>query len=237
MRLHFKRISRSVQVDLLANSGTVGIQARRRWARRRWAGWWRRGWRCARSSAERRTDDPRCFRRRRRRRRPRRQHGQHRQQPSHILALASWFRKAVVHRYRGESSEAENCWRRILTLKRPNQFCSIDQGIYGHLTRRNLAALLPSEATGTRPRGSGTRSWTSAPATRKRGRRLAECELRNDPTPRQERHIKGGGLNPRGTHTRECNPSPGRGHILKAGVSTPVERTRANATPAPAGAT
>jgi tetratricopeptide (TPR) repeat protein len=52
-----------------------------------------------------------------------------------------WFRKAVVHRHRGESSEAEGCWRRILTLKRPNQFCSIDQGIYGHLTRRNLAAL------------------------------------------------------------------------------------------------
>jgi hypothetical protein len=47
----------------------------------------------------------------------------------------------VVHRHRGESSEAETCWRRILTLKRPNVFCSIDQGIYGHLTRRNLAAL------------------------------------------------------------------------------------------------
>jgi glycosyltransferase involved in cell wall biosynthesis len=52
-----------------------------------------------------------------------------------------WFRKAVVHRHRGESSDAEGCWRRILTLTRPNVFCSIDQGIYGHLTRRNLAAL------------------------------------------------------------------------------------------------
>ena len=52
-----------------------------------------------------------------------------------------WFRKAVVHRHRGESSEAEQCWRRILDLKRPDQFCSFDQGIYGHLTRRNLAAL------------------------------------------------------------------------------------------------
>jgi Tetratricopeptide repeat len=28
-----------------------------------------------------------------------------------------------------------------LTLHRPDQFCSVDQGIYGHLTRRNLAAL------------------------------------------------------------------------------------------------
>ena len=46
-----------------------------------------------------------------------------------------------MHRHRGESAEAERCWRRILTLKRPDQFCSVDQGIYGHLTRRNLAAL------------------------------------------------------------------------------------------------
>ena len=52
-----------------------------------------------------------------------------------------WFRKAAVHRHRGESSEAEKCWRRILGLHRPDQFCSFDQGIYGHLARRNLAAL------------------------------------------------------------------------------------------------
>ncbi|MFI5456415.1 MAG: glycosyltransferase, partial [Isosphaerales bacterium] len=51
------------------------------------------------------------------------------------------FREAVVHRNRGESGEAERCWRRILTLPRPDQFSSVDQGIYGHLTRRNLAAL------------------------------------------------------------------------------------------------
>ena len=52
-----------------------------------------------------------------------------------------WFRKGVVHRHRGESADAERCWRRILDLKRPDQFCSFDQGIYGHVTRRNLAAL------------------------------------------------------------------------------------------------
>jgi glycosyltransferase involved in cell wall biosynthesis len=52
-----------------------------------------------------------------------------------------WFRKGVVHRHRGESTEARRCWGRILSLKRPDQFCSVDQGIYGHLTRRNLAAL------------------------------------------------------------------------------------------------
>jgi hypothetical protein len=28
-----------------------------------------------------------------------------------------------------------------LTLKRPDQFCSVDQGSYGHLTLRNLTVL------------------------------------------------------------------------------------------------
>jgi glycosyltransferase involved in cell wall biosynthesis len=47
-----------------------------------------------------------------------------------------WFRKAVVHRQAGEPAEAEQCWRRILTLSRAQKFASIDQGIFGHLTRR-----------------------------------------------------------------------------------------------------
>ncbi len=51
------------------------------------------------------------------------------------------FREAVVRRQTGDNDGAERCWRRILTLKRPEQFASVDQGIYGHLTRRNLAAL------------------------------------------------------------------------------------------------
>ena len=51
------------------------------------------------------------------------------------------FRKAVVRRHGGEPAEAEQCWRRILTLSRPQKFASVDRGIYGHLTRRNLAAL------------------------------------------------------------------------------------------------
>ena len=46
-----------------------------------------------------------------------------------------------MHRHRGEPAEAERSWRRILTLRRPEKFASVDQGIYGHLTRRNLAAL------------------------------------------------------------------------------------------------
>ncbi len=52
-----------------------------------------------------------------------------------------WFREAVVHRFSGDPAEAEKCWRLILNLSRPEKFASMDQGIYGHLTRRNLAAL------------------------------------------------------------------------------------------------
>jgi hypothetical protein len=62
------------------------------------------------------------------------------------------FRRGVLHRHRGEPAEAELSWRRILRLRRPEQFCSVDQGIYGHLTLRNLAMLAedrgdPLEAT------------------------------------------------------------------------------------------
>ena len=49
--------------------------------------------------------------------------------------------KAVLYRKAGQPAEAEACWRRILTLKRPDRFCSVDQGIYSHLTLRNRAVL------------------------------------------------------------------------------------------------
>ena len=51
------------------------------------------------------------------------------------------FREAMVRRHLGDRDGAERRWRRILTLKRPEEFASLDPGIYGHLTRRNLAAL------------------------------------------------------------------------------------------------
>ena len=51
----------------------------------------------------------------------------------------------------GESDAAEQCWRRILTLSRPRKFASLDQGIYGHLTRRNLAALAKERAIVRKP--------------------------------------------------------------------------------------
>lgn len=51
------------------------------------------------------------------------------------------FREAVIRRNTGDPAGAESCWRRVLTLKRPERFSSVDQGIYSHLTRRNLAAL------------------------------------------------------------------------------------------------
>jgi tetratricopeptide (TPR) repeat protein len=73
-----------------------------------------------------------------------------------------WFRKAVVHRHGGEPDEAEQCWRRILSLSRPQKFASMDQGIYGHLTRRNLAAL----ATERGDLDEAQRQWRAV---------LAEC--------------------------------------------------------------
>ncbi|MDR3621717.1 MAG: glycosyltransferase, partial [Paludisphaera borealis] len=51
------------------------------------------------------------------------------------------FRKGVLHRLRGEPGEAEACWGRILTIRRPEKFASVDEGIYGHVTLRNLAVL------------------------------------------------------------------------------------------------
>jgi glycosyltransferase involved in cell wall biosynthesis len=51
------------------------------------------------------------------------------------------FREAVVRRNCGDRDGAERCWRKVLSLSRPERFSSVDQGIYGHLTRRNLAAL------------------------------------------------------------------------------------------------
>jgi glycosyltransferase involved in cell wall biosynthesis len=52
-----------------------------------------------------------------------------------------WFRKAIAQRYRRKNSEAEACFTRILSLERPKTFYSVDPGIYGHLTRRNLAII------------------------------------------------------------------------------------------------
>jgi glycosyltransferase involved in cell wall biosynthesis len=61
-------------------------------------------------------------------------------------------RTAMAGRRWWTISEAEACWRRILTLKRPDQFCSVDQGIYGHLTLRNLAVLAEERGDGAEAR-------------------------------------------------------------------------------------
>jgi glycosyltransferase involved in cell wall biosynthesis len=52
-----------------------------------------------------------------------------------------WFRKAVVLRTTGRLDNARACWEHVLTLRRPEKFSSVDVGIYGHLTRRNLARI------------------------------------------------------------------------------------------------
>ena len=72
------------------------------------------------------------------------------------------FRKAVISRARKEPLAAEACWRRVLQLRRPERFSSVDQGIYGHLTRRNLAILAELRGDGEEVR----RQWRAV---------LAEC--------------------------------------------------------------
>ena len=75
------------------------------------------------------------------------------------------FRKAVVHGSNGESGEAEHCWRRILTLSRPRKFASLDEGIFGQMTRRNLAALAEERGIRRRPSSSGRSSSPTARET------------------------------------------------------------------------
>jgi len=73
------------------------------------------------------------------------------------------FRKAVLHRKAGQPAEAEACWRRILTLKRPDQFCSVDQGIYG---ATSPCATSPSwsKSGATGPRPGGSEGWSATRA-------------------------------------------------------------------------
>ena len=113
-----------------------------------------------------------------------------------------WFRKAVVHRHSGEPAEAEQCWRRILTLSRPEKFASLDQGIYGHLTRRNLAAL----ATERGDLEEAQRQWQAV---------LAEC-----PGDREALALT--------RRVRHCGPSTryvaGTLPVPSAGVAHPLRR-------------
>jgi glycosyltransferase involved in cell wall biosynthesis len=88
-----------------------------------------------------------------------------------------WFRKAVLHRHQAEPAEAEACWRRILTLRRPEKFASVDMGIYGHLTRRNLAALAAERGD----REEEARLWSAVlvecPGDREAKNRLKSLKL------------------------------------------------------------
>ena len=107
-----------------------------------------------------------------------------------------WFRKAVVHRHRGESSEAEAMLAADLgPAAGPSSFRSVDQGIYGHLTRRNLAVLAAERGDHAEAeRSSGPRCWPNAPATARRWRCGNDCRGQQVPA-----------LN----LYRSLNPSPG----------------------------
>ena len=72
------------------------------------------------------------------------------------------FRKGVLHRLQGEPAEAGACWRRVLTLRRPERFASVDAGIYGHVTRRNLARLAEEQGD----RAEAAQYWSGILAKR-----------------------------------------------------------------------
>ena len=88
-----------------------------------------------------------------------------------------WHRKGVIHRHRGESSEAERSWRRILELKRPEKYCSFDDGLYGHITWRNLAHLAAERGD----QAEAIRLWEAVLAEC-RGDREALAKLGRGPT-------------------------------------------------------
>jgi glycosyltransferase involved in cell wall biosynthesis len=73
------------------------------------------------------------------------------------------FRQAVLYRSSGHPAEAEACWRRILRVKRPDQFSSVDQGIPGHLTLRNLAVLAAERRDHGEARGLWQRVLNECP--------------------------------------------------------------------------
>lgn len=91
-----------------------------------------------------------------------------------------WFRRGVVRRERGEPAEAERSWRRILTLGRPERFASVDQGIHGHLTLRNLAVLARERGD----RGEAERLWRAVLAERPGDREARAMVEREDPAER-----------------------------------------------------
>ena len=92
------------------------------------------------------------------------------------------FRKAILHRKAGQPGDAETCWRKILTLKRPEQFCSVDQGIYGHLTLRNLAVLAAERGD----RAEVERLWhavlAECPGDREAEEMLERMQMGSSPT-------------------------------------------------------
>ncbi|WP_315852320.1 glycosyltransferase [Paludisphaera rhizosphaerae] len=51
------------------------------------------------------------------------------------------FRKGVLHRLGGDAASARACWERILTVRRPEKFASVDESLFGWATHRNLAVL------------------------------------------------------------------------------------------------
>jgi hypothetical protein len=93
------------------------------------------------------------------------------------------FRKAVADRTTGQPAEAELGWRRILTLRRPEQFCSVDQGTYGHLIFRNLAALAAERGDHAEAQRLCRAVLAECPGDPEALAKLTACAAGRDPPP------------------------------------------------------
>jgi glycosyltransferase involved in cell wall biosynthesis len=51
------------------------------------------------------------------------------------------FRKGITLRHLRRAGEAEACFTRILSLERPQKLYNVEPGIFGHMTRGNLALI------------------------------------------------------------------------------------------------
>jgi glycosyltransferase involved in cell wall biosynthesis len=84
------------------------------------------------------------------------------------------FREAVIRRHLGDNRGAEACWPRVLGMRRPERFSSVDSGIYGHLTRRNLAMLAQERGDAA----TAVRLWSEVLAECPGDREAADARVR-----------------------------------------------------------
>jgi glycosyltransferase involved in cell wall biosynthesis len=86
------------------------------------------------------------------------------------------FRKGIALRYLRRPDEAEACFMRILSLGRPKTFYNVEPGIYGHMTRGNLALIAQERGDYALARVHWQAALAECPGYPEALRRLAEMD-------------------------------------------------------------